>query len=206
MSVNRYYSNVAVVSTITSGVNNSVTTIPVGATTGLPVSYPFTMVIDEGTASEELVEVTNVSGLNLTVTRGVDGTTAASHSSGAEIKHVVSARDFREPQEHIDAEEAHGATGAVMGTTNTQTVTNKDLSSPTNTFDTRNIVPSGVIMAWPTNTAPTDWLLCDGSAVSRTTYADLFAVISTTYGSGDGSTTFNLPNLKGRVPVGRDAA
>lgn len=55
---------------------------------------------------------------------------------------------------------------------------------------------------WFTDTAPTGWLICDGSAVSRTTYADLFAVIGTTYGAGDGSTTFGLPNLSGRVPAG----
>lgn len=68
-----------------------------------------------------------------------------------------------------------------------------------------NIIPAGVINIFSTNSAPTGWLICDGSAVSRATYDDLFAVISTTYGSGDGSTTFNLPNLKGKVPVGRDA-
>lgn len=61
-------------------------------------------------------------------------------------------------------------------------------------------------MQYGASSAPSGWLLCDGSAVSRSTYATLFAIISTTYGSGDGSTTFNLPNLKGRVPVGRDAA
>ena len=71
-----------------------------------------------------------MAGLNLTVTRGVDGTAAASHSSGATVKHVVSARDYREPQDHIDATAAHGATGAVVGTTNTQTLTNKTLTSP----------------------------------------------------------------------------
>lgn len=49
---------------------------------------------------------------------------------------------------------------------------------------------------------PAGWLLCDGSAVSRTTYADLFAAVSTTYGVGDGSTTFNVPDMRGRVAVG----
>ena len=67
-------------------------------------------------------------------------------------------------------------------------------------------VPTGTISAYGASTAPTSWLLCDGAAVSRTTYAALFAIISTTYGAGDGSTTFNVPNLKGRVPVGLDAA
>lgn len=54
--------------------------------------------------------------------------------------------------------------------------------------------------------APSGWLLCDGSAVSRITYANLFAELGTTYGAGDGSTTFGLPNLKGRALVARDAA
>jgi len=66
-------------------------------------------------------------------------------------------------------------------------------------------VPTGGVMSYIAATAPTGWLLCDGAAVSRTTYADLFTVISTTYGVGDGSTTFNVPNLKGRVPVGLDS-
>ena len=70
----------------------------------------------------------------------------------------------------------------------------------------QSLFPTGVITMWSTNTAPTGYVLCDGSAISRTTYASLYAVIGTTYGSGDGSTTFNLPNLKGRIPVGRDAA
>ena len=54
--------------------------------------------------------------------------------------------------------------------------------------------PTGAVMAFAGSSAPEGWLVCDGSAVSRTTYADMFAVIGTTYGSGDGSTTFNLPN------------
>ena len=66
--------------------------------------------------------------------------------------------------------------------------------------------PIGGILPYPSSTAPTNWLICDGSAVSRSDYSELFAVIGTTYGSGDGSTTFNLPNLKGRVPVGKDSS
>lgn len=54
-------------------------------------------------------------------------------------------------------------------------------------------------------TAPTGWLICDGSLLSRTTFDTLFAAIGTTYGPGDGSTTFALPNLKGRIPVGYDS-
>jgi microcystin-dependent protein len=64
--------------------------------------------------------------------------------------------------------------------------------------------PAGAIEAYAGSTAPTGWLLAYGQAVSRTTYADLFAVLSTTYGSGDGSTTFNLPDMRGRVGAGLD--
>jgi microcystin-dependent protein len=65
--------------------------------------------------------------------------------------------------------------------------------------------PTGSVTAFAGSTAPTNWLLCNGAAVSRTTYAALFTLIGSTYGAGDGSTTFNLPNLLGRVPVGRDS-
>lgn len=57
-------------------------------------------------------------------------------------------------------------------------------------------------MAWAGATAPDEWLICDGSAISRTTYADLFAILGTTYGAGDGSTTFNIPDLRGSVIIG----
>ena len=58
--------------------------------------------------------------------------------------------------------------------------------------------PPGFIIPWANNSLPVGFLLCDGSNVSRTTYADLFAAIGTTYGAGDGGTTFGLPNLDGR--------
>jgi microcystin-dependent protein len=63
-------------------------------------------------------------------------------------------------------------------------------------------IPSGSITAYGGSVAPTGYLLCDGTAVSRTTYATLFGVTSTTYGVGDGSTTFNVPDLRANVPVG----
>ncbi len=64
------------------------------------------------------------------------------------------------------------------------------------------IMPYGTIVQTARSTAPTGWLLCQGQTVSRTTYAGLFSAIGTTYGSGDGSTTFAIPNLQNRVPVG----
>lgn len=70
-----------------------------------------------------------------------------------------------------------------------------------------NHTPAGVITQYGGSTAPTGWLLCQGQAVSRvnTLYSRLFVAIGTNYGVGDGSTTFNVPNLQGRIPVGKDA-
>ena len=63
-------------------------------------------------------------------------------------------------------------------------------------------VPTGTIVMFGSATAPTGYLGCDAAAVSRTTYADLFAVVGITWGAGDGSTTFNVPDLRGRAPIG----
>lgn len=65
-------------------------------------------------------------------------------------------------------------------------------------------LPIGSVVEWFSTTIPTNWLECNGQAISRTEYAELFAVIGTKYGSGDGSTTFNLPNIKGKTTVGLD--
>lgn len=68
----------------------------------------------------------------------------------------------------------------------------------------RMVAPPGTVVAYGGTTAPQGWLLCDGSAVSRSTYADLFAAIGTNFGSGDGSSTFHVPDLRGRFVRGRD--
>lgn len=64
-------------------------------------------------------------------------------------------------------------------------------------------MPVGAIVPYAGATAPSGWLLCDGSAVSRETYRALFTAIGTTYGTGDGATTFNVPDLRGRFPLGK---
>lgn len=66
--------------------------------------------------------------------------------------------------------------------------------------------PTGTVTAFAGSTAPTDWLLCDGSSVSQATYATLYSLIGHTYGSDPGGGNFILPNLKGRMPVGLDSA
>jgi microcystin-dependent protein len=85
----------------------------------------------------------------------------------------------------------NGGTGA---TTAAQARTNLGLSTL--------LIPSGTIAMWPTATPPTDWLLCNGAAVSRTTYSTLFILFGTTFGAGNGSTTFNLPDYRNKMPYG----
>lgn len=97
----------------------------------------FTVVIDPDTALEEIVDVTAVSGNTLTVVRGIDGSTGQSHSAGAVVKHRGIGRDFREANVHHESSTGvHGLIGTVVGTTDTQVVTNKDMTSGTNLFPT----------------------------------------------------------------------
>lgn len=67
-----------------------------------------------------------------------------------------------------------------------------------------NLIPAGTVVSFPGTTPPSGWLLCDGSAISRTTYSSLFTAISTKHGYGDNSTTFNLPDYRGRFLRGSD--
>ena len=95
-----------------------------------------------------------------------------------------------------------GNNALTTGTSGQTLVSNGD-----GTFKWRTGVdPVGSITLFGGASAPDGWLLCDGSEISRTTYADLFDIIGTTYGIGDGSTTFNLPNLRGNIPVGLNIA
>ena len=84
---------------------------------------------------------------------------------------------------------------AAAGTANTQLATTG--------FATAIISPfTGAMLMWPTATAPTGFLVCNGQAVSRSTYFSLFAILASTFGAGDGATTFNLPDYRDRAPVG----
>ena len=97
---------------------------------------------------------------------------------------------------------------SLVSGTNIKTINNQSLlgSGDLDIMSGGDTLPVGAIIPYSGSTIPTNFLLADGSAVSRTTYSELFEAIGTTYGAGDGSTTFNLPNLKGKVPVGRDSS
>lgn len=85
------------------------------------------------------------------------------------------------------------------------TFTNSSMISdydPADFAPASSITPAGAMVGYGGVSAPSGWLICDGSAVNRVTYSDLFAAISTNFGVGDGSTTFNLPDTRGRVMSG----
>ena len=97
---------------------------------------------------------------------------------------------------------------APANTANTQIATTAFVAAATAGFISAASVDelAGSIKMWASVTPPTNWALCNGQAISRTAYATLFSRIGTTYGSGDGSTTFNLPDFRDRFPVGAGAA
>jgi hypothetical protein len=128
----RFYSSTFVQTSLASSIAAGTLQFNVGTTTGAP-GTPFIVSVDQNSSSEELMLVTNVSGLQYTVTRGVGGTSAVSHDNGAPVVHVMYAQDLTDPSAHIGAyDNVHGLSvgSLVVGTTDTQTLTNKTLTSP----------------------------------------------------------------------------
>jgi microcystin-dependent protein len=279
----RSYAGGAVPTTATQLFSAADTTLSVVSLQGWPdgTGGPFAVVIDKDTPNEEKVLAASYSGNDITVTsRGYDGTTARDHSVGATVEHCHTAFDANEANEHVSATTGvHGvpAGGAVVGTTGTQTLTDKTMdfasggnvatnipraASPeisaaltananaitaeeaariadvdaeqaariladtnlqtgyTNADSAHVAAPDphaqyltaaegdaaykfiGEVTMWAGIAAPLGWLACDGTAVSRSTFAALFNVIGTNYGVGDGTTTFNVPDLRARAPRG----
>jgi hypothetical protein len=164
----RNYSNTATEATLTGSVTAGDTSITLAAFAGFP-SAPFTAAIDRGTATEEIVLVTAVSGSTVTATRGYDSTTAKSHSAGATFLHVVVAKDYAEAALHANAVAAHGTSSQVVGISDTQTLTNKTLNTPvlasptvTGTFNAASAALSGTLTV--TGAASVGSLTVGGSA------------------------------------------
>ena len=148
----RKYSSRAQQTTLASGITSGDVTMTVVSGSNLmggktpAVGQTYTVVIDPDTSTEEIVDVSNyASGNTLTITRAIDGSTRVAHSAGAIVRHMVIGRDLQDANDHTEATTGHGATGAVVGTTNTQTLTNKTLTSPTLTTPALGTPASGVL-------------------------------------------------------------
>lgn len=193
----RNFVNTAAPTSLASGISDSVETLSVVSAADYP-PVPFTIALRRGTVSEELCLVTGVAGNTFTVTREYGGTTAVAHPTGASVEHVSTAEDYDEANAHI-------------------TLSNRDdhpqyLNAARHSdLDHRSIIaaagaaPVGSVVAWAGDpqSLPTGWVLCDGSSLSRSGYAALFDVLGTSYGSVN-TTTFRVPDFRGRVPVGSD--
>ncbi len=201
---------------------------------GTALSGEYGLVIDQGSANQEIVRATCTGTSCVSALRGVsvsDGVTEVvaykkSHRRGASIKltdapflmlaaskeyvdgvAIAGASDASATGKglvevavlaEIDADTRLGSTGAVLAVAPDVLATSK-YGVLINAF-------TGVILPYAGTSAPTGFLLCDGSAVSRTTYSALFAITGTAYGVGNGSTTFNVPDLRSSFPLGGGTA
>lgn len=129
----RFYANAAPQVTLASSITSGATSLTISGTfAGWPVSFPYFAALDYGTASMELVLVTNVVGSVATITRAQDGTAAISHAAGATLDQVFVRQDLDEANAHVNATSgAHGISGSFVGTSDSQTLTNKTLTNPT---------------------------------------------------------------------------
>lgn len=188
-------------STLASGINATATTITVAAGTGLRfpaaggADYFYATLINTSNVLE-VVKVTSRSTDTLTVVRGQDGTTGTVYSAGARIELRVTAALLADIRDSITPADGTVTTAKIVDAN----VTLAKLAAAVQAL----LVPSGAVSPYAGASEPTGWLFCRGQTISRTTYAALFAAIGTTYGAGDGSTTFTLPDLRGRVVAGQD--
>lgn len=163
-SISRYYSSTAAKTTLASAIDSSSTSLQLAAPSGLPSQYPYTLILDKDTASEEIVEVTGLIGSSYQITRNIDLSGAKSHSVGAIVEHGVSARDFSDSRSHEAATSAHGVSGDVVGTNGAQTLAGKTLTSPiVNTPTINNGTLTGSITSSATVTVTGSIVVSGGS-------------------------------------------
>lgn len=157
----------------------SAASIPDGSITSAKIANG--TIVDEDVSSSAAISRSKISGLP---TSSTDNTVARYDGTGGALQ-----------GSSVGIEDSGRITGVATPTGSTDAATKGYVDAA---------IPIGAVVPYAGSTAPTGWLLCYGQAVSRSTYATLFGIISTTYGTGDGSTTFNVPDLRGRVVAGLD--
>lgn len=178
----RYYSNVAVLTTLSNvgGISSGATEITPTSTTGFPSQYPYTLRLEPDSPNEELVTVTGPKGGSpgtLIITRASDGTTAKTHAAGSAIVHGVSARDFQEPQNHIE----NVTPGAVHGL-------------PASAWAETQVLFKNADQAYSNDTSLNDDTVLKFTAAINSVYrVELFAMISGASG-GDVKVAWTVPS------------
>lgn len=170
--------------------------VPLSTVSGLVSGSIFVGIIEPNDATKKQVFTGTVDVTNSRITGCVwtRGTSLAGHTSGVTVVDYTTGTAFNMLSAGVLKE--HKQSGAHGN------ITADNLS--VGGVNVMSLLPAGVVMPYGGASAPTYWLLCNGAAVSRTTYAALYTAIGTTYGVGDGTTTFNLPDMRGRTPVGAD--
>jgi microcystin-dependent protein len=201
-------------STLASNITDVATTITLAAGTGsrfpaiAGADYFFATVINSSNQLE-IVKVTARATDTLTVVRGQDSTTARAYSTGDRIELRVTAallaaiRDSVAPADGTITSAKLVDASVITAKIADSNVTLAKLVAAVQ----QSLTPTASVVPFAGVTAPTGWLFCDGSAVSRSTYSALWTAVGTTaspYGLGDGSATFNLPDLRGRTIAGKD--
>ena len=197
----RKYSSRSQQTTLTAGIGAADTSAVVVSGSallgGITISAgeTFTVVIDPDTALEEIVDVTAVSTNTLTIVRGIDGSSGQAHSAGAVVRHMAIGRDYREANTHIETSSAvHGVTGSVVGTTDTQTLTNKTLTTPTiasftnATHNHTNAAGGGTL----TSAAISDFQEATEDVVGAMVSSNSESGISVTYDDATGKLNFDV--------------
>lgn len=170
--------------------------ITVGAPTGTAVTIPSGVVATVYTDGANFYSAQTGSAGNFTV-NGTLTATGITDTGNLSVNGTLTATSATITTVTIGS-------GAVTGTLTAPTAASGTSTTQiaTTAFVVQNAVLTGALLMWPTSSAPTGYLNCDGTAVSRTTYSSLYAIVGTTFGVGDGTTTFNLPNYTNRMPYG----
>jgi hypothetical protein len=174
----RYYRNGPARALAFPLANGTDTAITVDSASGFPSQFPYTIIIEPDTATEEVCDVTAAVGNVLTITRGVDSTTATSHGAGSTVYHGVSARDMREANEHVNATvNVHGRTGSLVDTDSVQSIPGRKIFDDLETTGGGDVVTVG--------------------ASQTITGAKAFSVLPTVTGNGDVATTGGTQTFTG---------
>lgn len=179
----------------TGGITGIGTTLPLASTLNLDTDTAVVVVVEPGTAFEEVIVGIVSSNSLISCLRGLETTSAQAHAEGAVVTMYFTETHWDSLIDGILVE--HKQTGGHSSITADSLVVGG--------INFSNVVPAGVISEYAGSSAPSGYLMCDGSSVLRSTYSTLFSAIGTAYGAVDG-THFNLPNRKGRVGVGLDSS